>query len=590
MGLLCKEKILSNEYADWIIDFELTQELQSLDQSGVDYCYDPIDEFLGLVYARRNQMAEIGLLNYSYQQIPAILALPKVTLQESNSAFDSTALMDTGILNLQKEPLNLSGENTVIALIGTGIDYTNPIFKRPDGSSRILAIWDQTIEGGSPPKTAVYGSEYQQEQINQALQAADPFSIVPSRDEQGITTAVAGVAAGNNSAVNEIFIGAAPQADLVIVKLKECKPYLREYYLLPNQAGAYQATDIIKALQYADSFARDFFRPIIFCLLPGTNYGSHSGTTPLSQYLERLGRKRGRVVVISGGDEGSKGHHYSGSLRKEREEEGETGKEEIEIRVGENENGFLMEMWGSLPARYRVGIRSPAGEVLPTEASIQRRGISYEFIYGKTKITINYAPVDSITGDQVIVIRVEKPTEGIWTLIVEGENPISQGKFHIWLPNQEFLSAETYFLKPDPDITLMVPSYTENAICTSSYVHQTNSFFVESGRGFSRGIQKKPDLASPAVNISSPIRSLPKELRIGKQSSTAFSSAFMAGAAALFLQWAFTVGNMNYLNSNEVKSYFMIGAKRESERSYPNREWGYGSLSLQGVFDELAGR
>ena len=585
MDLLCREKILSNEYADWVIDFELTDWLKRLDRQGVDYCYDKIDDTLGIIYAKREEMEDTEILNYSYRQIPALLGLPEISREEGESEFDFTPLYETGSLTASEEPLSLTGKNTVIALIGTGIDYTNPLFRKPDGSTRILAIWDQTIEEGSPPATAGYGSEYTKEQIDRALKEENPLQWVPTGDTKGVTTCVAAVAAGSRIFTPEVYTGAAYEAEFVVVKLKECKPYLREYYLLPSQVPAYQSTDIIKAFQYADSFVREFFRPVIFCLSLGTNYGSHSGTTPLSRYLERLGNKRGRVVIVSGGAEGNKAHHYSGVFEAIKEQE---KREEAEISVAAGEKGFLAEIWGSVPGTLRVGIRAPSGELLPIDYIRRSRETSYRFVYEKTRITVTYASLDPATGDQLVILRIEKPSEGIWTFVVEGEEEELRQEFHIWLPSTDFLSEEVYFLKPDPDITLMVPSFTRNAICTSAYSTDTNSFYAQGGRGFSRGGFSKPDLAAPGVAISSPIKSLPGQLRIAKQTSTAFSAAFMAGAVAQFLQWAYGEGERNYLNGNEVKSFFLSAAGREPDRNYPGREWGYGKLSLMGIFDRLA--
>ncbi len=154
MNLLCKEKILSNDYADWIIDFELTEELQRLDQSGVDYCYNKIDDALGIVYAKRSQMDEIGVLNYPYQQIPSLLAEASLFTEETDSVFDPIPLAETGISRIQREPLKLRGKGTVMVFIGSGIDYTNSVFRKSDGSTRILAVWDQNVQEGPPPATA----------------------------------------------------------------------------------------------------------------------------------------------------------------------------------------------------------------------------------------------------------------------------------------------------------------------------------------------------------------------------------------------------------------------------------------------------
>ena len=584
----CKEKILSNDYADLIIDFELTEELLDMDTTNLDYCYRQIDRGLGLVFTRRNQLEPIGLLNYSYQRLPNLFGLQELVTESVGGPFDPTPLISSGIQGVQGEPLNLTGKGTIIAFIDTGIDYTNPVFRNPDGSSRILAIWDQNIQDGNPPSGFEYGTEYNREMINQALQNENPFSVVPSRDENGHGTAVASVAAGSRIDGGSTFTGAAPDADIVVIKLKGCKQYLRDYYLIPDGVTAYQSTDIIMALEYADGFARSFYTPVIFCMALGSSYGNHSGNSPLSNYMNRLANKRSRIFVVGGGNEGNFSHHYEGNLSPENGNQ-EERIEEIEIRVGENERGFIAEIWGKSPNIFSLAIRSPGGEEIPNTGVRVNRGIEYEFVYERTSITVSYALVEGSTGDELITVRFQNPTPGIWTLILESESGLINAGFHIWLPISQFLSSETYFLSPNPNITLTIPAYTENAITVSSYSDRNNSIYVRSGRGFSRGSEIKPDVAAPAVNVSAVLRGIGDEVRIGKLTGAAMAAAITAGGVSGFMQWAIKDRNANYLNSGEVKNYFIRGAIRDDNLTYPNRLWGFGKLSVQGVFDSLAG-
>ena len=588
MPLSCKERILSNDYADLIIDFELTEELLDMETSNLDYCYRQIDRGLGLVFTRRSQLEPVGLLNYSYQRIPSLFGLQEFTTESVGGVFDAAPLESSGIAEVQREPLNLTGKGTVIAFIDTGIDYTNPVFRKPDGSSRILAIWDQTIQDGIPPAGFEYGTEYGREEINRALQNENPYSIVPSRDENGHGTTIAGIAAGSRIAGGTTFLGAAPQADILVIKLKECKKYLRDYYLIPEQVAAYQSTDIMMALEYADSFARSFFRPVIFCIALGSSYGSHSGNSPLSNYMNRLANKRSRIFVVGGGNEGNSSHHYEGDLSPENSRE-EESQEEIEIRVGENERGFITEIWGKAPNVFSLAIRSPGGEEVPNTGVRARRGIEYEFVYERTSITVSYALVEGNTGDELITVRFQNPTPGIWTLILESESGLTNAGFHVWLPISAFLSSETYFLSPNPNITLTIPSYAENVITTSNYSDRNNSIYVRSGRGFTRDSGIKPDIAAPGVNVSSVQRSIGREIRIANVTGSGAAAAITAGGVADFMQWAITEGNAAYLKSGEVKNYLIRGAVREDNLSYPNRLWGFGKLSIEGVFDSLAG-
>lgn len=602
MPLSCKEKILSNDYADWVIDFELTEELQNLDTSGVDYCYRQVDDTLGLVFARRNQREPIGLLHYPYQQIPVLLGLQEFSTEEVNTAFDPTPLFNSGITQLQSEPLELSGERTIMVFLDTGIDYTNPVFRNPDGSSRILAIWDQTDSSGAAPEGFFFGTEYTKERLDEALASENPYQIVPTKDENGHGTTLASIACGSrivesgadgNPSDNDglgstaNFTGVAYEADILVIKLKQCKPYLRDYYLLPPNVPAYQSTDVIMALEYADKFARSFFRPVIFCMALGTAYGSHRGTTPLSAYINRLAEKPSRVFVIGGGNEGNTSHHFFTNINPIASAEGRV--EEIEIRVGEGERGFLAQIWGTSPNVFSIALRSPGGEVIPNTGSKTNRGVEYSFVYERTRVTVTYALVEGTSGDELITIRFQNPTQGIWTILLQNDRGLPNAPVHMWLPITRFLSSETYLLNPNPDTTITIPAYAQNAISTATYGDATNSIYVGSGRGFSRGSDIKPDMAAPGVAVSAVLRGVPEEVRIGSVTGAPAAAAITAGAVALFMQWAVPEGNATYLKSSEVKNYFIRGAIRDENISYPNRLWGFGKLSLQGVFDSLAG-
>ena len=202
---------------------------------------------------------------------------------------------------------------------------------------------------------------------------------------------------------------------------------------------------------------------------------------------------------------------------------------------------------------------------------------------------MSYALVEGDNGDELITVRFQNPTEGIWTLILQNESGLPNAEYHIWLPITEFLSSETYFLRSDPNITLTIPAYAENIITVSAYSDKTNSIYVRSGRGFSRGSDIKPDIAAPAVSVSAALRGLGTEIRIGKVSGSAAATAITAGGVANFMQWAVTEKNATYLKSEEVKNYLIRGAVRDDNLTYPNRLWGYGKLSIQGIFDSLAG-
>ncbi|MDE5589725.1 MAG: S8 family peptidase [Acetatifactor sp.] len=573
----CRDSILSNEYYDVITDFAINQYASEVEPE--DFCHLTIEDYYNIVYLNRRALPNPNEYFYDHRSIPKLYGLMQET-EAGGVSFDPNSLIVSGITQVQREPLNLLGRGCVIVLIDTGIDYTNPVFRNPDGSSRILAIWDQTIQTGTAPEGFLYGSEYSREEINRALQSEDPYEIVPSRDENGHGSNLAAVAAGSILGNGMEYMGVAPEADIVVVKLKECKDYLREFYLIPRNVPAYQENDIMLAVLYGDGFATSFQKPVIFCIGLGTNYGDHAGSSALSRYLDMTAVKRSRAVVVCGGNEGNAAHHYQGNLISP--ESPGASREAVEVRVGPGSDGFLLELWGNLPDIVTVSVRSPGGETIPPIRLGVQDIITYGFIYERTRITIAGTLVETASGEELITMRVQAPTPGIWTFVVEAarDMDVHNGRFNMWLPIRQFLNAEVTFLKPSPYTTLTEPAMASDVISVSTYDGVTRSFYIESGRGFTRTGEINPDFAAPGVNVSV-IR--------GKQTGSSLAAAITAGAVAQFMQWAVVEGNNIFVESREIKNYFVRGATRSYDVTYPNREWGYGQLDLQGTFDVMIG-
>ncbi len=580
----CKERILSNQYRDVIVDYPI----RVSPEEGIDFCYVNLDNLYNLVYINNLGLPPIMDTPKEYQMIPKLYGLMRILGGGgAREAFDPSSLIASGITQVQRQPLSLTGQGTVICIISSGIDYTQDVFRDEAGNTRILAIWDQSVQSGQPPAGFLYGTEYQESDINRALASEDPFSVVPSRDEVGHGTAMASVAAGSRLNGGATFLGAAPDARIVAVKLKNCKQYLRDYYLVPENVAAFEEQDIMMAVKYADSFADTFRRPVIICLGIGTSFGDHSGNSALSRYLNSIAIKRSRALIVCGGNEGNAEHHYSGILTRCTEQTGNVGScnptdtyRDVEVRVGENNRGFLMEFWGNIPDIYNIAIRTPGGETVPPLRLGVDQSVTYSFIYERTRVTISSVLVEPVSGDQLILFRLVEPTAGIWTFRVSSLAEIHNGVFNLWLPITEFLSSEVTFLESDPYITLTEPSMAESVIGVSAYNDLNNSFYLDSGRGFSRTGQIRPVFSAPGVDVPTVF---------GRQTGGSLAAAITAGAVAQFMQWAVVEGNSPLLESLEVKNYFIRGASRNADLFYPNREWGYGRLNVSGTFDVLAG-
>lgn len=583
--MTCKEKILSNDYVDLITDFIVPE--ASVPFS--DYCQTTLEPDLQISYFSRQYInyLTIGVLRYNF--IPKCYGImdeknimPMQLNEEDRERrnpnrhiFNPQPLIESGIIQTNEGPLNLTGRGVIIGFIDTGIRYELDEFRRSDGSSRILSIWDQTIQTGTPPEGFEYGSEYTNDMINAALKSENPRDIVPTDDFIGHGTQMASVAAGSILDGGTTFRGAAPDAQIVVVKLKEAKPYLREYYKIPEEAVCFQETDILCGLKYIDNFARTFEQPVIICLGIGTNSGDHMGTSMLSLYTNTIANRRSRGLVICGGNEGNQASHYEGIIPVT----GQRNWDDAEIRVGENEEGFTLELWGDIPNLFTVSIRSPSGEETGEIVYIPGQPVIFSFIYGGTRVQIEYVLVEQSSGEELISIRFTKPISGIWNIRVYARGESGNSRFNMWLPIGGFLRSDTYFLQSNPDSTITVPGYSVNPITVSTYDSSNNSLYYRSGRGFGRRGSIKPDLAAPGVNIST---------ALGNDTGSSLAASIMAGAMADFYQWAIVEDNDNIVNTMTAKNYFIRGAIRDSNLEYPNRDWGYGRLSLSGVFESLA--
>ena len=564
----CSYSVTSEDTADFISTYSaLPEQLSAM--TGIE-CIDFVSRQFAVLHIPMDDLE--SPMNFSYYTYSAIPKLYSLLATDSMEA--------SGILPASRIPaFGNQGQGVLIGFVDTGIDYQNPLFRKEDGSSRILGIWDQTLETGAPDPVngfqALYGTQYSREEIDQALAAPDPLALVPSADENGHGTFLASVAAGGEDP-DQDFTGAAPRASIAMVKLKPAKAYLRDFYLIREGADAYQENDIMMGVAYLLHLARRFSMPLVICLGLGTNQGSHVGKSPLGLYLDDINIYAGIAVITAAGNETGYGHHYRAVTRPE-----ET-LQTVELNVGEKDSGFSMEFWAQDVDIYRVGFISPTGEVVdPLPSSTEEENV-IRFLVEQTEITVFSSIVNTATGSQMVFIRFKDPMPGIWNLTVSSALNIT-GAFHIWLPSRGFISDTTYFLRPDPDTLVTGPGNSQYALTVSAYDHTTGGIYIHSSRGFSRSGQIKPELAAPGVNITG------AGLRSGfvQRSGTSAAAAHAAGAAAILLHWGILERNDPFMNTSAIKTYLIRGAKRNPALTYPNREFGYGTLDLYQAFLRL---
>ena len=571
-----RDKILSEDYAELIYP-EFNPSDRVINRYNVEF-WENISNTKSTLYLPLSNMDDANFSNYSYGLMPKVYGL-----------MDTSPLDVSGITRLANQPvLSLKGQGTIIGIVDTGIDYTNPAFIDKNGRTRILKIWDQTDAEGKLPEAVendvlrerlnlqiYYGSEYTENDINEALNSENPRDVVPVTDEIGHGTFMAGVAGGTPDILSG-FSGAATEAKFIVVKLKQAKKYLRKYYFIPEDVPAYQENDIIAAANYIRIYSMVYNMPVSLLVALGSNQGGHDGGTMLSDELSRYVNSAGTAVSVAAGSEGNARHHFLGVVKNEEEPV------DMEIRVGDNAVGFSAEIWVDAPQIFSIGIISPTGEVVNRIPARMGSSQIIDFIFERTRIYIEYDIIEGATGDELIFMRFREPTAGIWRIQVYGSN-INTGVFNCWLPITQFVGDNVYFLEPDPSITITDPGMSTGVITVTGYDSRSGAFFQESGRGYTRRGRIVPDIAAPAVDITGPAINGGFE----NTSGTSPAAAITAGACAQVLTWGIVNGNRSFMSSQEVKSYLIRGATREPGIVYPNNMWGYGKLNFYNSFEVL---
>lgn len=480
------------------------------------------------------------------------------------------SLEAAGILRVQERPyLNLLGSGVSLIFVDTGIDYTNPTFQYEDGTTRISYIWDQTIDSGEPTDGAIFGTVYTREKINEALRSDDPYSIVPHRDEDGHGTFLASVAAGRRI---ENFIGAAPEADIIVIKLKGASQYYRNKFFVPeNQKNAYESIDIMLGITFGVERAEILGNPSVSCIGLGTNFGGHNGQNRLESYITSLSSNIGIAVCTAVGNESNARHHTSGTVEKT----GETAT--IEVRAGEMTKDFSVYVWYEDLDKISFSLKSPTGEVINRIPFFVGTRYEKRLIFEKSLVRIFYHQ----DGNRFAFFQIEDAVPGIWEITLHGD-VIINGRFNAWLPMTGFVSPDVEFVSPVPNYTTVIPSTAIGAIAVAAYNDIENSLYINSSWGPALTSKMVPDFAAPGVNIKGYY-----PYGLGTMTGTSAAAAITSGAAALVLQWAIVQGNAPATTGNRLRSILIRGCTREARREYPNVQWGYGTLNLIGTFNSL---
>lgn len=480
------------------------------------------------------------------------------------------AMEAAGIAKVREQPyLGLRGRGTLIGFIDTGLDYTKTAFQREDGTSRVRYIWDQTLEGKNP-EGFLYGAEFTNEEINAALLEDTPFNLVPSTDAVGHGTFLASVAASSQDGE---YLGAAPEADLIVVKLRRMHNFFYEFYVVPeSQENAFLGTDIMLAIEYMIDKAAELDMPLSICIGLGSNMTGHDGFSNLEEYIASVSAMRGICICAAAGNESNGRRHLSGALRETN------STYNAEIRVPENADSFLAWIFVGAANLFSISVKSPLGEAIPRVVAVSGELTVRKLILENATVRVLYHFPVAQTGVELISVAIINPTPGIWTVTLHGDIVLN-GKFNIWMHLAGLIFEGIEFLNPNPYTTIVVPATSQGCITCGAYNDKDNSLYINSSWGPTRTLLRKPDLVAPGVEVTG-IRPMDN----GTMTGTSVAAAITAGACALLLQWGIVEKNEVNLNTSRIKTYLIRGCKREVGVEYPDSKWGYGKLDLYNTF------
>ena len=447
----------------------------------------------------------------------------------------------------------LSGQGVYMAILDSGIDYTDPMFRYADGTTKIAWLWDQgkradAEKGEKPPQGFFTGVEYSRKMLNANLQ----------KNSERLTTDVT----GHGTNVAKIAVQGAPESELIVVKLDTAR-------------GTYPSTvSLLRAFTYVAKKAQAENMPVAINLSYGNTYGAHDGSSLLERFIDNITEVGRNVICIGAGNEGASAGHFAGKLS-------ENEIQRISFAMGTYERSFSLQLWKWYADRMDISILSPAGEQYLIRNQ-NAGGEAQQAVMEQTKLLIfSGRPQPYRKREEVYIDFIPAETylnTGIWTIEITPRR-IANGELRLYMPSAVVRSENTRFLLPSPAQTLTIPSTAQKVITVGAYNAYVRSYAAFSGRGDAgsdRAENNKPDLTAPGVNI-----------RIGEGeggavvSGTSYATPFVTAAAALLMEYGIVQGNDPFLYGEKVKAYLHAGARQlPGYDIWPNDQVGWGALCV----------
>ena len=502
-----------------------------------------------------------------YVQPPAFFTLQEIS-----------PIQASGVQFLQLElPLTLSGKGVNVAIVDSGIDYLNDEFMDANGQTRIEYIWDQTITPTEkfPNDLVTFGTLYTKSQIQEAINAyrdgKSPYDIVPSKDELGHGTNMAGIigAAGKNPNLK----GIAPECNFVVVKLL-IDPSFEKWFTV--EVPEFNITSVFAALDFLYKYDLRNYKPIVIYLPVGSNLGSHKGNGILEQFIDVICLNSGTAVVTGAGNEAVNGGHASGIMSSDNK------MSVMQLTVSPEQKDLWLEIWVDTPNIMSLDVISPSGENTNVLNALINKTQYYTFTFEKTMIKVNYYLPEENSGDELIRIRFYDLQPGIWKLRLIGDL-ILDGKYNAWIPQKGISIGGTRFIPSDIYGTITNPG-TSNLIITAAAYNQNNNNLLDySGIALIDDYINIINVAAGGVNALT----VAPDNKTAVVNGTSVSAAIVAGTCALLFEWGIINGNDPSIYSQTIVTYLSWGTIKRAGDIYPNPQWGYGILNIVAIFRNM---
>lgn len=466
-------------------------------------------------------------------------------------------------------PPGRRGAGVIVGIVDSGCDFTHPSFRRADGTSRILMIWDQGLTpqaGEASPAGFGYGVEYSNAQINAALVAANPFALVRHQDppiQHG--THVTGIAAGDGSAPGQglpgnSFVGVAPEADIIVVASAS-----------NGAEGLGTSANTLDAVNYIFQRAQARTQPCAINMSLGDNLGPHDGTSLLERGLDNLLGGPGRAFVKSAGNAGADRIHAEGNVAT-----GATVNLVYNQPSGDASPNQI-DLWYEGGDTFRISIVDPAGSVV---GPVNVGTVGNFTLPGGNTVRVDHRNNDAFNGDRRVFMTFMPGTlgqmrAGSWTIRLVSVASPTGGRFDAWIQRGQVIPA---FLAPHESAarTISTPGSASEVITAANYVTRgsgVGSLAGTSSRGPTRDGRAAPTVAAPGSTIVSAAGHFGTGDPYKGLGGTSMAAPHVTGTIALMFQ-----KNPGRTQA-QIKACLERTARTDAFTGpVPNTAWGHGKL------------